>query len=139
MKFKVYAALSEDINNGWVWLPERVVASRSVVKITNTNSPKSVICEALNIGPNFLKRYNKRGRYTIEKNETAIVLNEWYRKKLGINKTQEICEFQVDLKDGFWGHISASLNHPQIVVRLATKLGILSVILGFIGLIGLFR
>jgi hypothetical protein len=58
MKLKVFAALSEDINNGWVWLPKSVVKARTIVKISNPSTHKSVYCEAIQIGANFQKRYN---------------------------------------------------------------------------------
>ena len=58
MKLRVFASLSEDINNGWVWLPESIVPKRIVVKLRNLDSKKSVYCEALPIGKNFVTRYN---------------------------------------------------------------------------------
>ncbi len=47
MELKVFASLSEDINNGWVWLPEKIVNERCIVKIKNVESGKTVFCEAL--------------------------------------------------------------------------------------------
>lgn len=59
-------------------------------------------------------------------------MKEWYRKKLNISETQQEINFDIIIKDSVWGHLRASLHHPQVVVRLAIKLAILSVILGFI-------
>jgi hypothetical protein len=134
MKLKVFASLSEDINNGWVWVPESLVGERSVVRIKNGKSGKVIFCEALQIGENYLTRYNTNDRtYRIDDKNKTIVMSEWYRKKLGIPETQTEIEFEVMKKDNPWGHLRASLHHPQIVVRLAMKLAILSIVLGAIG------
>lgn len=134
MKLKVFASLAEDINNGWVWLPESLVGERTVIRIKNKNSGKVVYCEALQIGENYLKRYNTNDRtYRINDKNASIAMSEWYRKKLGITKTQEEIEFDVVTRDNPWGHLRASLHHPQIVVRLAMELAIISVVLGAIG------
>jgi len=136
MKLLVYASLAEDINNGWAWLPEKIVGQRNVIKLKNSDSGKSVFCEALQIGDNYLARYNDGGRTNKIKNKSSsIVLNEWYRKKLGIETTQKEYSFEVEVVDNPWGHIRASLHHPQIVVRIAVELAILSVILGIAGII----
>ena len=134
MKLKVFASLAEDINNGWVWVPESLVGERTVIRIENKKSGKVVYCEALQIGENYLKRYNKNNStYQIHDKNSSIVMSEWYRKKLGITKTQEEIEFVIVTNDNPWGHLRASLHHPQIVVRLAMELAIISVVLGAIG------
>lgn len=134
MKLRVFASLSEDINNGWVWVPESLVGERTVVRIKNNESVKVVYCEALQIGENYLNRYNTNDRtYRITDRNRSIVMNEWYRKKLGITTTQTAIEFDVVKKDNPWGHLRASLHHPQIVVRLAMELAILGFALGMVG------
>ena len=134
MKLKVYAALSEDINNGWVWLPQNVVAARNVVKIFYPTTGKTLFCEALSIGFNFKKRYNEQAKYKIKDPNSAIIINEWYRHKLGILKTQEIENLEISPFDNWWGKLRAALHHPQTAVRLATTLGIISVALGIVAL-----
>ena len=134
MKLKVFASLSEDINNGWVWVPESLVGERSVVRIENKKLGKVVFCEALQIGDNYLKRYNTNDRtHRISDKAESIVMSEWYRKKLGITSTQTEIDFEIAKKDSPCGHVRAPLHHPQIVVRLAIELAILSVVLGAIG------
>lgn len=136
MKLKVFACLSEDINNGWMWIPETIVRQRTVVKIKNLNSGKTTYSESLPLGHNFLKRYNTKNRtIVIDEANSAIVLSEWYRKKLAIKNTQTTIEFKISTSENPWGHLLACLNHPQIVVRLATELGILGVALGIIGMV----
>lgn len=136
MKLRVYASLSEDINNGWVWVPETVVSERTVVRIKNRQSGKVVYCEALQIGDNYLKRYNTNDRtYRINDKSGAIVMSEWYRKKLRVKETRTEVAFEVKESDHVWGHLRASLHHPQLVVRLAMRLAIVSVVLGIIGIL----
>lgn len=135
MKLIVFASLSEDINNGWVWLPEAFIPKRIVVKVQNLDNKKCVYCEALPIGNNFVKRYNNAdGTYKIEDPNSCIVLNEWYREKLGIDSTQIEQKFKVTLADNPFGHFRASFSHPQIVVRLAMELALIGLILGIISL-----
>ena len=135
MKLRVFASLSEDINDGWVWLPESVVPKRVVVEIRNFDNKKSVYCEALPIGKNFVKRYNRSDDTTeIKNSDSCIVLNEWYREKLGIDSTQTEHEFKVTTADNPYGHFRASLAHPQIVVRLAMQVAIVGLVLGIISL-----
>ena len=134
MKMKVFASLEEDINNGWVWVPESLVRERTVARIKNNNTGKVIYCEVLQIGDNYLKRYNSNERrYKIIDSYASIVMSEWYRKKLCITNTQEEIEFDVVVKDNPWGHLRAALHNPQIVVRLAMELAILSLALGVIG------
>jgi hypothetical protein len=135
MKLRVFASLAEDINNGWVWLPESVTPKRVVVQVRNLGNRRSVYCEALPIGTNFITRYNHAGNtIAIENSGSCIVLNEWYREKLGIQSTQIEHDFEITTADNPYGHFRASLSHPQIVVRLAMELAIVGLVLGIIGL-----
>ncbi len=135
MKLRVFASLSEDINSGWIWVPQNLVNERTVVWIKNSNSGKAVFCEALQIGENYVNRYNTNDRtYCLVDKNVSIVMNEWYRKKLGISETQTEIDFKVVTKDNPWGHLMACLHHPQIIVRLAMELAIVSVVLGLIGI-----
>lgn len=134
MKLKIFASLAEDINNGWVWVPENVVGERSVVRLKNKSSSKIVYCEALQLGQNYMERYNTNHRtHPISDPTASIVMNEWYRKKLGVRETRTKIDVDLVKADHFWGHMRACLHHPQIVVRLAMELAILSVVLGAVG------
>ncbi len=135
MKYTVFAATSEDIDSGWVWLGSPIPISRIVVRITNKNGGKSVYCEALKIDRNFLKIYNAPGRIPICTPDKALVANAWYRKRLGLLETQSEYELEVKFADNFCGRLRSCLQHPQTVVRLATCLGIMSVVLGLLGIL----
>ena len=135
MVFKIYAALYEDINVGWVWIGNYSGNQRSVVKIVNKNTKKFVYCEALKIDKGFKARYMQGNTVKITDPGNSLIMNEWYRKKLGIYKTKIEEDISVSEENHLIGYIMASIQHPQIIVRLATQLGILSVLLGLISLV----
>jgi hypothetical protein len=60
-KLKIYAALNEDVNQGWIWLHKSQLPAgspqRSVVKLS-ANS-KHIFCETRLFERNFLNRYNE--------------------------------------------------------------------------------
>jgi hypothetical protein len=137
MKYTIYAAMPEDINVGWVWIGSPRLASRIVVRITNKKSGNSSYCEALQIEDNFLRIYNDNGskREVICDPGKALVLNAWYRRMLDRIETQSEYDLEIEAADNLWGRLRSCLQHPQVVVRLATWLGIFSVGLGVMGLL----
>lgn len=138
MKYSIYASLREDVNSGWVWSNETNFQQRSVVCIYNPKTRRKVYCEILRIDENFLKYYNAKGggRSLIDKDspKLVIVINEWYRRLLGDLTTKAEYDLEVSKADNLRGRLIASAQHPQIVVRVAFWLGLISVILGVVGL-----
>ncbi len=137
MKYSIYAALREDINSGSIWTNVPQLRQRSIVCLNNPNTRKKVYCEILRIDDNFLKYYNAKGggRLTIHDETPTLVINEWYRGLLGNLTTKSEYELQVLDTDNLKGRLLASVYHPQIVVRVAFWLGLLSLVLGIVGLI----
>ena len=128
--YKVLAAMRADMNEGWVWLSKADFTPRSIIKITNTANGKSVYCERLGIDENFIKEYNQSPRMAIRPDEKTLVINEWYRKKLGGIDTNASHNLYFTAANGWWGKFRANTGHPQVVVRLATWLAAISVGLG---------
>jgi hypothetical protein len=139
---KIYAAQAADVSQGWVWLGGHGRLDRSVVKLSIRGTGKSVHCEALSIDGNFLREYNQPWRIQIDDPAVALVAAEWYRRRLGL-ETQTDAEIDVKLAKGYWAKVRACLDHPQVVVRLPTILGLWSVVLAAIGvalgIIALFK
>lgn len=133
MPYKIYAALAEDISSGWVWVGGFEGEQRSVVRLRNDRTRKTVHCEALKIDKNFLAKYKQGNTLTIENESNAIVANEWYRRKLGVVNTNSDERISFREANHLIGRLMASIQHPQVVVRLATWLGLLSLVLGAIG------
>lgn len=132
---KIYASLDDHIGEGFVWLQKSGLPARCVVKITSSVTKRAVFCEALQFEENFLKRYNQPPRYTIKDPGSSIVMSGWYRIRLGGLQTQGEYALEVTEADSWCGKIRACLNHPQIVVRVAVWLGLVSVALGALGVV----
>ena len=132
--YKVLAATRADMNEGWVWLSNYEYASRSIIKIVNKSNDAAIYCEALKIDDNFTKEYNHPPRVNINDTENTIVMNGWYRNRLGAIDTKKKYELEISEANGFWGKFRGSTGHPQVVVRLATWLAVISVGLGVLSI-----
>jgi hypothetical protein len=139
-QWKIYAAIYDEISEGFVWLMDDSLVCtsdhRCVVKITNPASKRSVFCEALQIDKNFERRYNVSPRFTIDP-ASAMVMSEWYRKGLGGLQTQiEYPLKVVGTRSWNWyGKFRAWAGHPQLAVRSGAWLGLMGLGLGFLGMI----
>ena len=136
MKYKIYAALREDINSGWVWVNTPRFRPRTIICINRLDSGEKVYCEALNIEENFLNHYNSKneGRIAI-KEQPSLVINEWYRTKLGDISTKSEYNIEIKSADNLWGKLMVHIHHPQVIVRVAIWLALIGIIEGTIGLI----
>ena len=132
---KVYAALYEDINSGWIWQQGSELPQRSVVRIRNAANGKSVHCETLQIDENFLARYNQPPRSNIVPNTNVVIMNEWYRTRLGCPQTFRDYDLNIQPANCLWGKFWACIEHPQIIIRFGMWLGFIGVILGIVGVI----
>jgi hypothetical protein len=133
-KMNIFASTQDDLQQGWVWLKKENLPARSVVKITNAGNGKSVYCESLQIDSNFLSNYNQSPRFSITDPQNSIVLNGWFRAKLGV-QTQTDVPITIQAANGHLGRFLACTGHPQVIVRVAAWLGLISVSLGVLGAI----
>lgn len=138
-QFKIYAALNEDVNQGWVWLHKSQLppgsSQRSIVKLSASDTSKHVYCDTRSIDKNFINHYNESPHTkNIDESNSVLVAAEWYQIRLGVEKDDE-AEIKVTSANHYYGKIRACLDHPQIVVRLSTMLGLLSVFLAIIGIV----
>ncbi len=132
---KIYASLDDDISEGFVWLRKPGLPNRGLVKIRNPGSGRTVVCEALQFEDNFLRKYNQAPRFTISDPASSIVMSRWYRTCLGGLDTQEEYPLEISSACSGWDGMQACIHHPQIVVRVAVWLGLLSVTLGVVGVL----
>lgn len=132
---KLFAALREDTQQGWVWIKNSSILPRSIIKIQNSSNGKSIYCEASQIDQNFLKNYNQAPRREISDPENSIVINGWFRHLLGNLSTNSEAHIKIESSNSWFGKFRACTHHPQVVVRVAAWLGLISVGLGFIGVI----
>lgn len=132
--YKVLAATRADMNEGWVWLSNHNYAPRSIIRIRNRSNNKAIYCEALEIDDNFTEEYNQLPRVSIDGREDTIIMNGWYRNRLGGIETKRKHDLEISAANGLWGRFRASTGHPQVVVRLATWLALISIGLGLLGI-----
>jgi hypothetical protein len=137
----IRAAVSDETNEGWVWMSGQ--PSRTVVKITDPKTRRTVFCEVREFDNNFINTYNHAPRISIDTPRQTIVMSEWYRGALGFlektgpdNKT-DCRELNVQ-RTGIqaWGTLRAASHHPNLIARLSTRLGILGAWLGIVGFVG---
>ncbi|WP_290925595.1 hypothetical protein [Halodesulfovibrio sp.] len=138
-KYMIRVARADDMFEGMVWVPrEHGVVRRQIVKVVNLKTHKSIYCEASVLDENFLDAYNQPPRYTLK--GTELVMGEWYREKLGVEKNEMATLLVVPSP---CSRILACLAHPQVSVKLSTSLGVLSLVLGLLsvalGVIALYK
>jgi len=138
-KYSIYAALREDINSGWVWGNDSRFKKRVIVCLSNPKARKKIYCEGLGIDKNFLKNYDEigGGRKLIQFDKDVLVVNEWYRKLLSLDDWSNQSEYELDITivDNWIGKLWSCFHHPQIIVRIASRLAVISVIEGIIGIV----
>ena len=138
-KYKILAALKEDINSPSIWVKDNDIAVRTLAKISINQENKSVWVELQVIDDNFTNNYNSsKQRLNIKKDEDCLVINQWYRNKLGIRSKET---FNLSIKpNSCWmafpiRQMQAALSHPDSSVRICADLAIASVLLGLVGLV----
>ncbi len=137
--YTIFAALSNETNEGWIWFSKPPLHTRTIVRVHNSQTRRVVFCESREIDYNFLTQYNER-RHTqkITNPDEALVISEWYRDALGgfaPSKSGE--QVKLDITQAqipVWRSLRACCHHPHIAVRVGTRLGVLSAWLGLIGL-----
>ncbi len=139
-EYEVHTALNQEINDGRVWLRsaarERALKNRRcVVRISAPVAKKRVYCEALYADNFYLEEWKKRGRdFFQDKTKKLAFISAWHRTPLGIGLGSHQLDVEIRRSSRpLWWQIRACIEHPQIVVCLATVLGIIGVGLGILG------
>lgn len=141
--YVVHTALREEQNEGWFWVKDPMLEDKlqNYRRIVCIN--QKVYCEALYADKYYLEEFEKRrkskSRPDLKGDDPLIFLNGWQRQSLGIS-SKDICKTK-QLKITFsnspalslWWQFKSCLQHPQIVVFLATMLAVISLGLGLIG------
>ncbi|HEV3091295.1 MAG TPA: hypothetical protein VGX91_07635 [Candidatus Cybelea sp.] len=137
--FMVHAALAEEEDDGWVWL-DSTFPTRTVVKVERKHEGRAltVYCQSRKLDHNYVRRYNSADTNKIDTANWphVMVMNEWYRDKLGSLKTMQTVELRVTATSKAWRwlwNLRAVIEHPNIVARIGAKLGILGAVLGVLG------
>lgn len=130
---KIYAARSEDVQQGVVWARRPGMPSRCVLRISNPANGKSIHCEAMGIDENFLRGYNHVPRFSIDASGDSLVMSGWHRAMLGGVQTGADVDLKIEERNTAWGKLRACLDHPQAVVRVGAWLGGIGLGLGVVG------
>ena len=138
----IRAALAEETSDGWIWVcgPSLNLASRTVVLIKSACNHRGVYTEVRKIDKNFLRKYNSDPyRLCINESQDTIVMAEWYRIALAIDRTTNLDRRPTvpltvkEVSRYGWGPLRAACHHPNLAVRLGTRLGVLGIWLGLLG------
>jgi len=134
--YKIYVALDTEKKEGWVWLPFDAGLSADFVAIRNPTNGWKIVCERRTVDENFRDVYNSTGS-TIHLPEGGrfIVMNAWYRQRLGILDTKPDVSLEVSNSRGWLAMYRASRQHPNPAIRMSISLAVLSIFLGLAGLI----
>jgi len=138
VNYSVLWALREDFNEGWIWIRDsdlraRVELSRPIVRIRV--GKKTAYCEAVWAGESYFNRF-RAAAGDIAPSSRVVFISDWYRRRLGIATGEADLDIQFSrrpLSRAVW-RLLACFQHPQVVVVLATSLGIIGVGLGVMGL-----
>jgi len=136
-KHKIFVALHEEANEGWVWIPKGIVPSGSnLICLKNTQNGRKVYCSCRTIDENFQEYYNDENRRThkISKNDNPIVISGYYRNKLGLESNYEY-ELDITSTRNPINWIRALVNHPNNAIQLATWLAIISIFIGIVSVV----
>lgn len=119
-------------------------ASRTILRIERRarNRQFRIFVEVRNIDDNFRRNYNCGSkRIGLVDEQNTVVMAEWYRGALGIrgttspdNKTGTVCLTVQRSPIPVWRSLRAACHHPDLAVRLGTRLGMVGVCLGVVGL-----
>lgn len=138
-KLKVFAALHEDSNAGWIWIPEaKGISSRDHIIVVVTGSQKKVTCVCRTLDKNFQSHYNNQPfTKKLQDLSRSIVLPAYYRDLLGKLETDEDYEFEIRKvwRLNYPKRIFALVQHPDNAIRIATWLALWSLVLGIGGIV----
>lgn len=127
-KHKVFAALHTEVRRGCVWNNEGY--TNRLIKIKHKS--KSIVVSNRRIDKNFECVYNKEKTFTLTGN--AIVIDEYYRVKLGNLDTQK--EYDLEIKPIKSCDLCSNLKylneHPDDVVRITYYFTWFGIVLGII-------
>lgn len=133
--YKIYATLHSEVKKGTVWTYKEF-DDISLIKITNTDNKKSIIVAYRFIDNNFEKKYNEsksKEEYKINntKQPQPIIIDDYYRKKLGDLTTQKYYSFKIEPVKSYWYRLRYLREHSDEVVRITYWLAQLSIIISF--------
>ena len=129
-EYIIKATTIEDSLENWFWTNDDSI--KGIVKISNPVNKKSIVLFKRTIDKNFIIFYNSKNTINIiEPNKTMIIINEYYREKLEIEKNK-VSKLEINNASYFNRLFNSNWNHPNPSVSLSYKLSLISLLLGVI-------
>lgn len=138
-EFLILPARKEDIEQGYIWIKNSEIEIRTLVKINNIESKKTIYCEALNADVYYLNGIKNKKIDEDNRPDTSIIfMNAWYRNQLKIIEHKRYFLLIEPIKK--WPFTWFALYkyyclHPNSAYRFATTISIVSLVVGLIGLL----
>ncbi len=131
---KILASRKTDAMEGWAWICPTLITENGFYKIINKSTKKEVTCYLRIIDDNYISEYKTGNTLTLKKDDKSIVLNEFYRKKIGVENTNT--KFSLEIKKAGWyfEYLSFEFSHPNPYVRQSSRLTLISFCIGIIAL-----
>jgi hypothetical protein len=129
--YRIFASLHAESREGWVWLPQCAHLTSHNVRISSKG--RAVVCERRIADKNFRRVYEGETNSSLP-DDNFIVISQWYRDRLGIFSTRTESTLLIeDAKTLKASYVDAFLGHPSPIVRVSITLGLVSAVLGIIG------
>jgi len=140
--YRIYPSLFEEMNEGYVWVNEPEWDSRKVARITNVSNGKTIYCETRTIDDGFKNNYREKNsgindtrplEMVLEEGDNQIVISQWYRDDLKIDTGKDV-KLRIEKSCWPYGNYFAAIQHPNVVSRLASRIGIWGFILAILSI-----
>lgn len=135
-KYTIRPTVSEEALESWIWTNDDCVSSKGFVVIRNLENKKTIKTFKRTLDENFEKIYNERNTFKIDLNsgKLYLVINEYYRTILGVEKHQEI-DLQIGIAKWYQRLFRIHWSHPNPTVQFANRATLMSIIIGAIALL----
>ncbi len=134
-KYKIYPTLSSESIEGWVWTNDTDIQSNGFISIKNPLNGRSLRTFKRTIDENFIKIYNdSKITNKIETDELKIVMNEYHRNKLDLNKSDTV-DLTIVKSSWFAKYFWNSWDHPNPYVSFSNKVTLYSFLITLVSLL----
>ena len=132
-EYNIKSSTVEDALENWIWTNDE--ATNGFIRINNPENNKSITVFKRTIDGNFINFYNAKRTINItDPDKPLIVINEYYRKELGIEKNKA---YKLNINEASFSekYFNSNWKHPNPTVSLPYKISIISLFLGLISII----
>lgn len=134
-KFIIKPTISEESLESWIWTNNESVP-KGFILIKNPQNSKCIKTYKRTLDENFENIYNEKNtsKINIKKFDAYLIINEFYRDVLGIEKHEEV-ELIISKASLFQKIFLIHWTHPNPTIQFANRATIMSIIFALIALI----